>query len=605
MITNAIFDIISQITGELMNRNMRLISKKGGTKMDAPAVELEENEMGKGIKDTIFFRNNLIYCKDNYLYLVSKGNRIKLGEEIKVLSTNKDIDNDEYSLLIEYYFKGKPYKIEIPRHLCLKKSELIKYQRNGLDVTERTAEAIISYLQEKEKTSSEELVHSSIGYSNYCGKDIFKLYKGININSNYIGKLDIEPKGSYEKWIKCVNEYVIGNVPLETMLVVGLSSAIIGIVGNIIELDTMFIHISGDSTSGKTISSMLAISPWGNPNLKIRNGLATTWNSTENAVFSNIISNHGLAVLLDEISMSDSIDFTQAVYRLSGGKDKQRLDKESIKKDTGTWNTTIISNGEFRLLEKAKKNTGAKMRIIDFSNVIWTKDGESADALKEGILHNYGYAGIEFVENLLKQMDAETICTELKSVREEVISKMMNCGVNDRFVSRRSWKYAVLMYTASLAKEILNLSLDTDGIFSFLMEHEKESAEGRNIEDNALEYIMEQVTINFKKFISSDEVEPANDKGINNKAIDTWGKINILENESFNEICIIREVFNKLMKDGGFEDPKMILKSWKEKGILDTEKDRHTRKRKLIQNASQVSVYVLKVDKDKISLDAA
>lgn len=573
--------------------------------MDKDALESVEKEIEEVIRKTRSIRNFQVYCKDNYLYLCAKGDKIKIGEAIDVISVQKNIDNNEYTLAIKYFYMGKAYEIKIPRYLCFKRSEFIKFQKYGVDVTERTADVIIAFLQNQEKSAPEKLVHTTIGYAKSGAKDIFKLYRGININSSYIGELDIEPMGSYENWRKVIDKSVIGNIPLETMVVVGLSSAIIGIVGNIIGLDSIFIHLSGDSTSGKTISSMLAVSPWGNPNLKIKNGLATTWNSTENAVFSNIVGNYGLTVMLDEISMNDSEDFTQAVYRLSGGKDKQRLSKDSIKKDTGTWSTTIVSNGEFRLLEKTKKNTGAKMRIIEFSEVTWTKDAESADELKEGILNNYGFAGMKFVENLFRQTDAEKICTDLKSLREEVIVKMKAFEINDKFVPRRAWKYAVLMYTAHMTVQLLDLPLDIDGIFNFLMNHERETIDNRNIEDNALEYLLGQITVNYKKFINSNEVEPADDSDINNRAIDTWGKINVLKGKPYNEICIVKEVLNKLMKDGGFEDPKIILKRWKEKGILDAEKDRYTRKRKLIESASQVTVYVIKIDKDKIDLDAA
>lgn len=556
-------------------------------------------------KDMKRFPNKII-CKDNVLYCQVKGIYMEIGEAVNVLSTNRNIDTDEYFLFIEFYYKGKSKKIEAPRQVWLKKNEIVKLQSKGFDVTERTADAYISYIQTEEKNAPEKLVHSSVGYSNYNGKDIFKHHIGININSSYNGRLDIEPKGTYEVWHKLVVDYVLGNTALEAMLVIGFSSAIVGITGAEIGQDSIFIHASGDSTQGKTIAGMTAVSIWGNPSLKIRDGLASTWNSTENAIFSNIVQNYGLVVLLDEISMSDSQDFTQAVYRLSSGRDKLRLDKDSSQKELGTWSTVIISTGEFRLLEKAKKNTGAKMRVIDLADVTFTKDAESAEGLKEGILQNHGHAGVKFVEKLLSDMDANSICTEVKEIKEEVILKMKKeFGLDDKFVPRRAWKYAILMYTAQKVKELLNLEINIEGIFQFFMEHEKESLDNRNMKENALDYLLEQVTMNYKKFINSKGVAPVKEDDVNNRAIDIWGKINVLQNKSYNEICIIKEAFINLMKDGGFEDPMMILKAWKDKGILDVEKDRLTRKRKLIDSASLVNVYVIKVEKEKRELEAS
>lgn len=72
-------------------------------------------------------------------------------------------------------------------------------------------------------------------------------------------------------------------------------------------------------------------------------------------MFSNIIGNHGLAVLFDEVSMNDSLDFTKFIYKFTGNKDKGRLNKESKLDDTGTWESTFISNGEFSLLENLRR----------------------------------------------------------------------------------------------------------------------------------------------------------------------------------------------------------------------------------------------------------
>lgn len=518
---------------------------------------------------------------------------------IKIDRINQNIDTEQYSAILKYIFKGQKHTLEVKRGSYLGKKEIIKLQDFGLDVTEYNANMVIKHLQYEEKNAPMTWVHSNVGFSIFDGKYVFKHYSGVNVPSSYNGKLDIKPKGSYGDWHKTVIDYVIKNIPLETMLVVGFSSAVVGLLSLISNYDSLLAHITGDSTTGKTTAAMLAISIWGNPSTKINNGLASTWNTTENAMFNNIVGNHGLAVLFDEVSMNDSLDFTKFIYKFTGNKDKGRLNKESKLDDTGTWGSTFISNGEFSLLEKAKKNTGAQLRMIDFYNVTWTKDAESADAIQQSILQNYGHAGVDFVRNLLKS-DISDIYDDVKNLREYIIEQMKEKGFVDKYVPRRSWKYAILMYTAEKVKEFLSIPLHIEEIWDFLMGNEKQSMNNRDLQKNAFEYFLEQVNINYKKFLRSDSSEATSDEDVKNPANDIMGKINILANKNYNEICVFPDLFKNIMKNGGFEDSKIILKSWKEQGILDAEADRYIRKRKIIENGGAVPVHIIRVNKDEM-----
>lgn len=546
----------------------------------------------------VFQINENISHDDKYIYFFDGKKNIVVGELIEIKSIKKNIDTEEYFFSIEFHYRGEKHRLLVPRQCCLTKRELIKLQKLGLDVTERTAPFIVMHLHNQEKKAPESLIHTDVGFATYEGRCVFKHFSGINVNSMYAGKLKIEPKGNFSNWYTMAYKYIINNIPLETMLVAGFSSAIIGMVGEIIGLDTLLIGLSGESSNGKSISGMVAVSPWGDPNYKAANALASTWNATSNGAFSNVVNNFGLTVLLDEISMSDSVDFTSFIYKLTGGKDKQRLDKDANKKETGTWRTTIICTGEFSILEKSKKNTGLKVRTINFPNISWTKDAESADIIQETVLNNYGWAGIKFVQYLIK-IGVDKVCDEIKKLKDISILQMNEKGLVDKFVSRRAWKYTVLMYTAYKVRESLALPLHVDDIWDFLMEVEKQSIDCRDLPKVAFEYLVEQININYKKFIKSDDIKAISDSNINHLAIDTWGKINLMKEKDYNEACIYPDLFKKIMKSGGFEDVNIILKSWKEQEIIDSEKDRYTRKRKLLENGGTIPVYVIHIPKEQ------
>lgn len=55
------------------------------------------------------------------------------------------------------------------------------------------------------------------------------------------------------------------------------------------------------------------------------------------------------------------------------------------------------------------------------------------------------------------------------------------------------------------------------------------------------------------------------------------------------------------MDDGGFEEPQSILRKWKEQDLLDAEKDRLTRRRKI--GGSRTPVYVIKIKDDEENVE--
>lgn len=178
---------------------------------------------------------------------------------MKIDRINRNIDTDQYSSILKYNFKGQEHRLEVKRTRYLVKREIIKLQDFGLDVTEYNADKIIKHLQFEEKNAPMTLVHSNIGFDIWDEKYVFKHYGGVNVESSYNGKLDIVPKGTYENWHTAIMEYVIRNIPLETALVIGFSSAVVGLLSLMSNYDSLLAHFSGDSTTGKTTASMLAI----------------------------------------------------------------------------------------------------------------------------------------------------------------------------------------------------------------------------------------------------------------------------------------------------------------------------------------------------------
>lgn len=519
----------------------------------------------------------------------------RIASKVNIEKVLINIDTGSIYYKLRYLYLGDEREITVLRIDCQSKNCIIKLSGRGVDVNSSNATTLIQHLNNEEKRAAKGNIHSEIGFSIYEKKAIFKHYKAIGLDSNYEGRFNLKPKGKHNKWMDMVKKYVIGNTALEVALIIGFSSAIVGRL----KLESIVAHLYGNSTTGKTTSTILAISCWGNP----RNGsgnLFSTWNATSNAIFSQLAGNHGVAVALDEISMSNEEDFTKDIYKFSSGKDKERLSKNAVLKEAGTWETTIITNGEHSILSKSKKNIGIKMRVLEFGNVNWTKNAKSADEIKRCCVANYGRSGCIFVKKLM-QYEIKELRKAYSKQCKLITNKFKENNINDEFVERRAQKYGVLTMTADLLKKFFDLDIDMENIIDFFIDKEKENFKSRNIQKNAYEYFMEQYEINQKRFI----VEEKNEMGRRAKVLqssgsETWGRfVNKSSRSEFaeDEICIYPFIFKKIMKEGGFEDTSIILKEWKKNGILDAENDRYTRKRKINSNGVVVKVYVIKIKK--------
>ena len=408
------------------------------------------------------------------------------------------------------------------------------------------------------------------------------------MESVYDGDLDIKPKGTFNEWLDMYNTNVKGRKELEFIFLIGLSSALIGIIGRSISMENPIVHIYGDSSSGKTTAVQLALSSWGNPSLRT-NGIMQTFNETINSLMHNLNGNNGIAMCFDEISMSSSEDFTSFIYSISNGKEKGRLINEIgkgyVKAEQKTWNTVVLSTGEYNILERAKENDGLKVRVYSIGGIKWTKNASSADAIKNCVLHNYGYIGSIFAE-VLVELGEEVLINRYERQLERVIQALKKREVFDEFTARRAKYYALLIVTYNIVTLAMNIEMNLNGIFSMMLNIERDSIKERNVAEMAYHKFLETISKNRRKF---PMIESKRKRGIT-KNEDVWGYV--LKKDIQAEI--FPQEFKKQCSQLGFQSHTVILNKWKQMGILDHESDRLCRDRKVGQ------MYVINVDKEFI-----
>lgn len=520
-----------------------------------------------------------------YMHL-KDGSEQFLFDDVKIKKLRKNINTNIIQAIIEFKFAGEKIEISAPRSTYLTKKNLLTLQDKGLGVTEENAKFMVDYLIQQESMIKVEVSHIKLGYDS--DNETFRLYNSVTNGSIYEGDLDIEPKGTYKGWLNGYMKEVKGKKELEFALVIGASSALVGMVGKEIGIENPIVHIYGDSSTGKTTAVQLALSIWGNTNTKA-NGLMQNYNETINSLMHNLRNNNGVAMCFDEISMSGSEDFTSFIYSTTNGKEKGRLSNEAgrgyIKLEQATWNTVILSTGEYSILEKAKENDGLKVRVFSIGGIQWTKSARNSDAIKKNVLANYGHAGEKFASSLL-EIGKDKLLEKYENLYDKLSDKFKKEQIFDELTNRRVKYYTLLLITSDLLNKYLQLGIDVKAILDILMSIEKTSIVERNIGEQAYKKFLELVSKSRRKF---PIVPSKRDRGGVIKD-DIWGYV--LKKDT--QIEVFPHEFRKQCMQMGFQSHNVILNRWKLMGKLDHEADRNDRQRKVGQ------VYVINVDKEFI-----
>ncbi|MGN1411438.1 MAG: DUF927 domain-containing protein [Oscillospiraceae bacterium] len=340
----------------------------------------------------------------------------------------------------------------------------------------------------------------------------------------------------------------------------------------------------GESTTGKTTAGMLALSTASIPEQNVI-GKETHF-KTWNAILNSVIGNHGFPILFDEFSANKDYSVTDLVYSLANGKDRSRLNKECEERITSDFQTTIISTGEASIFNKASKNTGLRVRVLEFANLQWTESAEHSNHIKNGCRQNYGWAIYEVVKFILN-CEEQDIIDNFNECHEEFLSNLEN---PNNFSDRVATRYAILLLTVLIfntAFEKYNIQLDYEAIFEVLIFNE-DNANRENSTDlgkKSYDSFIEFVETNRANFIGGLDANGCYSN-------ECFGKIS----DDDEEIIIPKDKFINIIKTLGFEDTQTILKKWKDMNLLHHDTGKLTRKRKLYNDGKTVICYVIKYE---------
>lgn len=181
------------------------------------------------------------------------------------------------------------------------------------------------------------------------------------------------------------------------------------------------IHLTGDSSRGKTSILKISSSVFGDPNDE---RWVASWNTTGVAAELRAAVLTDLPQCYDEVGATDAQTIERMVYMLVNGGGRTRGTQDLQLRETQSWRTVVLSTGERELADQSTA-TGAQVRVIQFPvGGFGALQAAEVDALREACAANAGMLGRQWVEMLLDIDDwdglRETLAANIRTLRESV-----------------------------------------------------------------------------------------------------------------------------------------------------------------------------------------
>lgn len=216
------------------------------------------------------------------------------------------------------------------------------------------------------------------------------------------------------------------------------------------------VHLHGASSSGKTVSLKLAVSIWGDPNVRGDNTYIRTWQTTANAVELLAQRRCDLPLALDESGLMDRpTDGERIAYGVVGGQVKQRATRQAGLRKSNRYRTILLSTGEGPLLSVGA-HVGAIVRTLQLPfKKLEGVNQEQVERLEQDLASNHGHVGRRLIEELTKLGTAEW--EVLRKRHDELTRELAALMGGHRLAGRQANALAVMGVAEELAHQWLGL----------------------------------------------------------------------------------------------------------------------------------------------------
>lgn len=374
---------------------------------------------------------------------------------------------------------GRKTSMEIPTETITAKDALPKYLGSkGIFLGEKQAkvlkEFLLSWITKLQQSKDTVVSSTPFGWSIVNGEPEGFTFAGRvwtdgddrpAASPDPILSYQYTPKGSINPWLEMAKIITDQNRPdLDAIIASSFAAPLVRFTG---ESGTMLNCYSTESGIGKTTAMRTAQAVWGDP-IKAMQAL----DDTSNSVLKKIGDIKALPLFWDELKTEQQTNkFVSMVFSLTGGREKTRLSADSTLKNSGSWQTMLISASNDSILDAmtrvTKSTTAGIYRMFEYV----VRPATNQQVVDQGVVSrllgklndNYGHAGLTYAQFL--GANHKRIAEEIAALQDS-LGQELKCPNEERF-----WlaTITVILKGAEYANSLELTNIDLDLLKSHLV----------------------------------------------------------------------------------------------------------------------------------------
>lgn len=461
-----------------------------------------------------------------------------------------NMQNGEEKMKIAFFRDNKWKELVVAKDVLATPNKIVSLANNGVLVNSETARYLVKYLTEIEAINNIPITASTTKMG-WMKKEFIPYCDNIQFDGIFQFKEvfnSISEKGSLKKWMDYVKKIRAGGrIEPKIMMAASFASVLMPAFG---EVQQFVVDLYGETEGGKTLSMMAAASIWAYPDYRGPYVQNFKYTDTSMEVFCDFLNNLPLCVD-DTAQVKEKYkgDMSKFVYDIVGGKGKTRSNKSLGVNSRTYWNNITMTTGEHSIIGETSQG-GAVNRVISIrcgKTAVFDDGSEVASFFKK----NYGTAGKAFIETI-KRLGSEKI----REVQQAIYKELLK----DEKMKKQSNSMSAIIAADRIATDYFfkdGKYIPLDEARALLTDTEDVS-EG----ERCYNYILSESAVNANRF------KPTNDIG------EIWGK------RQNGYLVIIKSVFDKMCKDGGFSSGTFL--EWaKDNQLLDFDEGRKVKKTRI------------------------
>lgn len=294
--------------------------------------------------------------------------------------------------------RGTWKKIIVDRDVLASANKIVQLANYDVHVTSESAKALVAFLDDVEQANEEDIPEqistSKLGWTpnGFMPYRTDMVFDGADRSKGVYDA--IQTCGSRETWLN-----IVKNVRQKKQAVTALylAASFASPLVEKLNLLPFIVNLVSETGSGKTVSLMLAMSVWGDPDK-----LLTKADTTVTSLELKLDVLNSLPLALDDLSTimkRFAGEYDDLVYRLCSGSGRARANADLSMRYTASWLNCILTNSERSIVSSGMQG-GAVNRVIEIESEDSLFDKNTGNATVNVLRSHFGHLGMEWVDYL-------------------------------------------------------------------------------------------------------------------------------------------------------------------------------------------------------------